>query len=69
MSEKELFLCNVVILTGESPGVTAGREEKKEVLYCLMAAGKINPQQRLLKHYGGKSRWLKVLKGRALCVR
>lgn len=60
MSKKELFVCNVVTLNGESPGGTAGWKEEK-VLYCLMAAGRINPQQRLLKHCAGKSRWLKVV--------
>ncbi len=69
MSEKELFESNVVTLTGESPGGTAAWEEEKELYYCLMAAGRISPQQRLLKHCGGKSRWLKMLKGRALWVR
>lgn len=31
VSEKALFVCNVVTLTGESLGGTAGREEEKEL--------------------------------------
>lgn len=58
----------VVTLARESPGGTAWWEKEREMLHCLIAAGRINPKQHLGKHCGGKSHWLKMLKGNALWV-
>lgn len=66
VSDKELFVCNVVTLARESPGGTAWWQKETEMLHCLMAADRINPQQCLGKHCCGNSHWLKMLKGNAL---